>query len=319
MPQKYSLIGSGYTSMDRLIKLRSPAGVGFTSLISNADHSAIHYGGCSPNICYTLNKLGSPALPIMRVGADWNENGYRRYLEEAGIPLEAVVEIPGETTSACYILEDDSGNHITLYYPGAMDGKHFRPVEDSFFKDSAYGLMTVASVEDNRHFFEQCRKFEVPLILGMKMDTDAFPREFLYEILTYSSIFFANESEMEEVISIFGLDSIIGLFEKGRTEVIVITRGRKGSSFFRRTEGGIEEGKVGICETGGPVVDRTGAGDSYIAGFLHGYFRGRTIKECCELGSVCSSFIIEKMGCTANAPTEAELFGRYDEWKGSLK
>jgi len=162
MEKKYRLIGSGYTSMDHLIKIKSPASEGFTSLISNRDHNTIYYGGCSPNICYTLNKLGSPALPIMRVGSDWKSNGYKEYLEQGHVPLDAVTELPYETTSSCYILEDNSSNHITLYYPGAMDGKYFQPVDDAFFRLSDYGLMTVASKEDNQHFFEQCKVHKVP-------------------------------------------------------------------------------------------------------------------------------------------------------------
>lgn len=313
--KKYHVIGSGYTSMDRLIKIKRPAEIGFTSLISNSDHSRIYYGGCAANICYLLNTLGSSAIPIMRLGRDWEEIGYRRYLESGRVPLDAVEVLHQETTSSSYILEDESGDHITLFYPGAMDGRYARPVDDELFRRSSYGLMTVASREDNEIFFRQCRENGVRLILGMKMDTSAFPKEFLSELLHYSSIIFTNESESEEIVRLFGLESICDLFEQGNAEYIITTRGKEGSSCYFRDVSGIREISVGICPVEREIVDFTGAGDAYIAGFLHGLFQERSLEEACGLGSACSSFIIEAMGCTSNAPDSEALEQRYNAWK----
>jgi adenosine kinase len=61
-------------------------------------------------------------------------------------------------------------------------------------------------------------------------------------------------------------------------------------------------------------VDTTGSGDAFMAGFLYGYLKGRNIKDCCSLGSVLSSFIIEKVGCTTNAPTEQKFLERFDKF-----
>ena len=68
MENRYDVITSGYVSMDRIVKLQSPARVGFTSLISNRTSADICYGGCSVNISYDLCRLGVNAMPIMRVG-----------------------------------------------------------------------------------------------------------------------------------------------------------------------------------------------------------------------------------------------------------
>ncbi len=316
MNKRYRLIASGYASMDRLIKIHKPAEAGFTSLITNKDHAQIHYGGCSSNVCYILNRLGSAALPVLRVGPDWNTNGYREYLRAGSVPLDAIREMAGEITGGCYIIEDTAANHITLFYPGAMDGKHAEELNKEFFIQSSYALMTVASQEDNTLFLKQCKAHKVPLILGMKMDSSAFPELFLKELLYYSSIVFTNRNEESEIMKIFNLKSITGLFKECNTEIIVTTHGKNGSCCYTRTPEGFNTTMEEVCPVENKIVDYTGAGDAYMAGFLHGLFTGKTIQECCGLGSACSSFIIEKMGCTTNAPSWEELSARYTKWKG---
>ena len=118
---KYDVLTSGYVSMDHIIKIASPAQIGYTSLVTNADNTKIYYGGCSVNIAVALCRLGKKAMPVLRVGDDWEENGFKKFLEAAGVPLEGTTVIPGESTSTCYLLQDNNNDHITVYYPGSMD------------------------------------------------------------------------------------------------------------------------------------------------------------------------------------------------------
>ena len=96
---QYDVITSGYVSMDRIIKLKTPARVGFTSLVENRTSADIRYGGCSVNISYDLCRLGIRSLPVMRVGDDYEQIGFKRFLEEGGISLAAAEVVPGERTS----------------------------------------------------------------------------------------------------------------------------------------------------------------------------------------------------------------------------
>ena len=79
---QYDVITSGYVSMDRIIKLKTPARVGFTSLVENRTSADIRYGGCSVNISYDLCRLGVRSLPVMRVGDDYEQIGFKRFLEQ---------------------------------------------------------------------------------------------------------------------------------------------------------------------------------------------------------------------------------------------
>lgn len=311
---KYDVLTSGYVSMDQIIKIASPARVGYTSLVTNPDNTKIQYGGCSVNVAVALCRLGHVAMPILRVGEDWESNGFKSFLQESGVPLDATEVIRGEATSTCYLLQDNNGDHITIYYPGSMDKKYASPVSDEFFKEAKFGVVTVASRPDNEFFVEKCKKFHVPVVFGMKDDFDAFPTEFLKELLQESKIIFTNEVERKIIEDLFALDSIEKLFEIGKVDVLVTTLGKDGSVCYERTEDGIKEHHIGICKID-HVVDATGSGDAYISGFMHGYLQNKPVDECCRLGTALASFIIQAVGCCTNIPSIEALEAKAEELK----
>lgn len=312
---KYDVLTSGYVSMDHIIKIASPLQVGYTSLVTNADNAKVHYGGCSVNIAVALSRLGKKAMPVLRVGEDWESNGFKTFLQEAGVPLEATTVLKDEATSTCYLLQDNNNDHVTVFYPGSMDKKYAVPVPDEFFEQARLGVITVASKPDNRYFADQCKKHGVPIVFGMKDDFDAFPVEFLKELLSESSIIFTNEVEREIIERLYGCDTIEKLFEIGKVQILVTTLGKDGSVCYERTEDGIREHRVGVCRID-RVVDATGSGDAYISGFLYGYLNGRPVEECLRLGTALASFVIQAVGCCTNIPSAVELEQKAEELKG---
>ncbi len=311
---KYDVLVNGYVSLDRIIRTSTPLRYGYTSLVENSDNARIQYGGCSTNIAYLMAKLNMKALPLIRVGGDdYIETGFYDHLKNAGVCMDAVEIVPDETTSNCYLIADSENNHVTIFYPGAMDKKYAKGMNHRFFKEARTGIMTVGSYEDNLEFYRQCKAWNVPLVFGMKCDYDAFPEEFFKEVLLYSKIIFCNECERGEIQRIFGLEDITELFEKGNAEIIVTTLGKKGSVYYHKTKDGILSGHITAAEFG-KVVDTTGSGDAFMSGFLYGYLKGKSVKDCCSLGSVLSSFIIEKVGCTTNAPDEEAFLKRFNEF-----
>lgn len=310
--KRYDVIASGYVSMDHIIKINTPARTGFTSLVTNKDNGQIHYGGCSVNIAYALCRLGKRALPIFRVGPDYETNGFRRFLEQGKVPLDGIQVLEDELTSVCYLLQDNNNDHITIYYPGAMDGQFAGGMDDFLFEQARLGVITVASRQDNKLFFEQCQKFNVPVVFGMKDDFDAFPREFLKELLMKSRIIFTNQVEREMIEQLYGFEDITRLFDTGACEVIVTTRGGEGSVCYERTLEGVRREQIAICPVS-HVADATGSGDSYMAGFLYGYLQGLPSRQCCVMGSVLSSFVLQKEGCCTNLPTEEEFLEKFNK------
>jgi adenosine kinase len=301
---------SGYVSMDRIVEVDSPLRTGYTSLVLNRDNAAIHYGGCSINIAYGLARLGVTTMPCIRVGADYSDIGLERFLTEAGISTAAVTVVAEEMTSNCYLIEDAEGEHVTVYYPGAMDGRYFRPLEPGLFTGARLGVITVGAEPDNREFLNRCREQDVPVAFGMKGDFSAFPEEFLRDVLAYSSVIFLNRSESAAITERLGLAAITDLFASDRLRYVVVTAGGDGSVCHERGPSGVASVAVPVV-TGDRVVDTTGSGDAYIAGFLYGYLDGRPARECGRLGATLASFVVEARGCCTAMPTPDAFWQRY--------
>ena len=103
-------------------------------------------------------------------------------------------------------------------------------------------------------------------------------------------ITFANEQEILELIDAKNFDDVIS-FGKKLNKTLVITRSDKGSV-------GINQGEVTECKSQPDlkIVDLTGAGDLFAAGFLHGHVNKKSIKESLAKGTEMASKIIQQIG-----------------------
>ena len=308
---KVEVLTSGYVSMDPIIKLKTPAKVGFTSIVENQSSAEIFYGGCSVNIAYELCKLGIDAMPLIRVGKDYESTRFKSFLEDANVPTHGVNIIEEDITGYCYLLQDNNNEHITIFYPGAMDKKYALGFKEELFKDAKLGVITVASIDDNMDFFRKCQKFNIPIVFGMKDDMEAFPEYFLKEILKESKIIFTNEVECEIIKHINGITDIKELFIDGKVDILITTLGADGSICYIRKGEKIIEKRIEAIRINN-VVDASGGGDAYISGFLYGYLKDFDPEDCCRLGTIMAAHIIQKEGCLSNVPDESKLLGDFD-------
>lgn len=308
---KVEVLTSGYVSMDHIIKLKTPAKVGFTSIVENQSSVEIFYGGCSVNIAYELCKLGIGSMPLIRVGKDYESTGFKSFLEEAKVPTHGVNIIEEDITGYCYLLQDNNNEHITIFYPGAMDRKYVSGFKEELFKDVKLGVITVASIDDNMDFFRKCQKFNIPIVFGMKDDMEAFPEYFLKEILKESKIIFTNEVECEIIKRINGITDIKEFFIDRKVDILITTLGADGSICYIRKGEKIIEKRIEAIRIDN-VVDASGGGDAYMSGFLYGYLKDFDPEDCCRLGTIMASHIIQKEGCLSNVPDESKLLGDFD-------
>ena len=119
---------------------------------------------------------------------------------------------------------------------------------------------------------------------------DPFMQKRAYLLKNKLDITFANEQEILSLIDAKSFDDVIN-FGKELGKIIVVTRGDKGAIAIR----GNEVSECGIQE-GLKVVDLTGAGDLFAAGFLHGYINNLSLKESLEKGTEMASKIIQVIG-----------------------
>ena len=302
----------GYAGVDRIIRVAGAAEKGKTSLVLNRDNRNVTCGGNGSNVAICMAKLGCRVLPIMRVGADWETLGYRRELVDSGVYLDGITVVENETTSICHLIEDENGNHLTLTYPGAMDGKYVpESWDESLFQRARYGLVTVATRQDIERFLELSEKYRLPLVFGVRVDLESFPLPVFEKLLFSAEVIFMNEVEREFIER--EIASLQDIGQRGQAKHIVVTKGSLGSDVYVVTSSGMERIHADAAACWG-VVDATGAGDSYIAGYMYSYLKGHGAEECAVTASCEASFIIEKVGCTVGAPTEAQLLEKVQKY-----
>jgi len=131
---------------------------------------------------------------------------------------------------------------------------------------------------------------KVAMSLSDQFCVDRHKIHFLDLVKNKLDITFANEQEMTSLIDANNFNDVIN-FSKQLNKLIVITRGEKGSVAVRGQE--IFENDI---EKNLRIVDLTGAGDLFAAGFLYGYINKLPLKKCLEKGTEMSSKIIQQYG-----------------------
>ena len=131
---------------------------------------------------------------------------------------------------------------------------------------------------------------KVAMSLSDQFCVDRHKPHFLNLVKNKLDITFANEQEIKSLIEAKSFNEIIN-FSKQLNKLVVVTRGEKGAIAINGEE--IVESDI---HKNLKIVDLTGAGDLFAAGFLHGYINKLSNKECLEKGTEMSSKIIQQIG-----------------------
>ena len=131
---------------------------------------------------------------------------------------------------------------------------------------------------------------QVSMSLSDKFCVDRHKPHFLNLVKNKLDITFANEQEIKSLIETKDFNEVIN-FSKKLNKLVIVTRGEKGAVAVNGNE--VVESDV---QKNLKIVDLTGAGDLFAAGFLHGYINKLSTKECLEKGTEMSSKVIQQIG-----------------------
>jgi len=147
---------------------------------------------------------------------------------------------------------------------------------------------------------------EVSMTLSDSFCVDRYRDEFLEPMRSGTvDIVFANSHEIKSLYQTASFEEALAAIRKD-CKIAAVTRSEKGSVIVRGDETVVIQATK-IKE----LVDTTGAGDLYAAGFLYGYTTGRSLKECGDLGSLAAGLVIQQIGPRPrqNLRREAEQAG----------
>ena len=266
----------------------------FKNLLSKLKIEKTISGGSVANSIVGLSQLGNEVGFIGKISDD--ELGLKY---EIGLKKENVNFIYNKKketlpTGTCLILITPDSERTMCTFLGTAGKINENDVSSDAIKKSEIILLEGYLWDEGepKKAFEKAimNANKVAMSLSDQFCVDRHKPHFLDLVKNKLDITFANEQEILSLIDGKNFDDVIS-FGKNLGKLIVITRGEKGSL-------AIENGEVaefGIKKNLN-IVDLTGAGDLFAAGFLHGYINNKTLKECLEKGTDMSSKIIQIIG-----------------------
>ncbi|MEM6283651.1 MAG: PfkB family carbohydrate kinase [Chloroflexota bacterium] len=305
------VLASGYPSLDSIFATSHSPGVGETALLqsSPAQHRP-EFGGCGANVAVALSLLGFKAGVAMVVGDDEAGQDYVGYLQQRGVDTQDVTVLSGHHTSQSLLFRNPDGEYQNFFFAGAADawdGELTLKNADRVH----YGLITVDNWRHNMAFVAQLFNRGVPLIWQLKPDIAAFPEKSAAEFARKAAVILMNHIEATYLLKAMHLTDVAALIGE-QTHTVVVTNGKNGATVYTSS------GSTHVPAIAGRIVDTTGAGDGFTAGFIAGLLQKREAVICAQMGAIVASFVLEKIGCQTNLPSWDAMVSRYKIHSGDL-
>jgi adenosine kinase len=260
------------------------------------------FGGTAANIAFNLKQLGDEPIVLATVGAS-DFADYAAWLARFGIRSDYIRRLDGETSAGAYIMTDLEDNQIAAFHAGAMGRAHEASI------DAVAERYELAFVSPNgkRAMQEHARALKAAgkrVLMDPGQGLPLFERDELIELLDGAELLFANDYEWSLVLERTGLGEADVLRRVGAA---VVTLGERGSRILERGSAAVEIAPMRARQ----LVDPTGCGDAYRAGFAHGLARGRSLASCARMGSVLGALLAERHGTQSLALAPGEFEGHY--------
>ena len=266
----------------------------FKKLLSNLKIEKTVSGGSVANSIVGLSQLGNKVGFIGKVCDDDLGSKYEDGLKKENVEYfysKKKEELP---TGTCLILITPDSERTMCTFLGTAGKINENDVSADAIKQSEIILLEGYLWDEGepKKAFDKAinNANKVAMSLSDQFCVDRHKQHFLELVKNKLDITFANEQEISSLVDAKNFDDVI-TFAKQINKLIVVTRGEKGATAIN----GNEIVECGIKENL-KIVDLTGAGDLFAAGFLHGYVNKLSIKESLEKGTDMSSKIIQQIG-----------------------
>jgi sugar/nucleoside kinase (ribokinase family) len=266
----------------------------FKDLLSNLKIEKTVSGGSVANSIVGLSQLGNEVGFIGKVNDDDLGSKYEDGLKQENVKYfysKKKEELP---TGTCLILVTPDSERTMCTFLGTAGKINENDVSSDAIKQCETILLEGYLWDEGepKKAFEKAIQSanKVAMSLSDQFCVDRHKPHFLELVKNKLDITFANEQEIMSLIDAKSFDEVID-FSKSLGKIIVLTRGEKGAVAIN----GNEVVECGVKE-GLKIVDLTGAGDLFAAGFLHGHVNNLSLKDSLDKGTEMSSKVIQQIG-----------------------
>ena len=239
------------------------------------------FGGCAVNIVYGLHLLGIKAKPLSSAGRNFRDR-YLPRLNQLGIDVSHIaIDDTREHSASCMILNDAHGNQIIGFYPGpAVPGRQL-PSALAIIDQVALAVLAPEAAQLMLKQAQDLAPLKIPIILDPGQVISDFKRDEILALLELSTCLIANEYEYRVLQTNGGIDHQDVL---AAISHLVITRADQGVSIYRD---GQQYQVDAVADV--DIVDVTGCGDAFRAGYVYGMVENLGPIACGQLGCVMAA------------------------------
>jgi sugar/nucleoside kinase (ribokinase family) len=264
-------------------------------------------GGSAANTIAGIAALGGKTAYIGKVADDQLGSVFTHDIRAVGVAYNTPPLKGGLPTARCLIFVTPDAQRTMQTFLGATSQLGPEDVDMSAITSSkvlyleGYLWDQPRAKTAMREAAIQAKKagVKVSLTLSDSFCVARFRDEFKELIKNHVDILFANESEILSLYEVTDFDVALQHVRKD-AEIAALTRSEKGSVVVNGDEVHVIDAVKGV-----KVVDTTGAGDAYAAGFLYGYTQGLGLSTCGKLGGVMAAEVISHMGPRVEADVKA--------------
>jgi adenosine kinase len=260
------------------------------------------FGGTAGNIAYNLALLQCAPTILAAVGGDFEK--YREHLQKLNVhhldSLQIEERVP---TAVAHIITDDDDNQIAAFYPGALAAP--------YVKDIPQGDLAIVAAGNTMDMVELAQKIHakgIPFFFDPGQMLTALSADELRAAMQGAEVLFGNDYEISMLLRKTTLTAkqLLDI-----VPTVVMTLGANGSQVTTRER----EYRVPSVKAI-DVLDPTGAGDAYRAGFAAAWLKKLSLETCVQVASSVAVFAVESYGTQNHVFTLDDLKKRYESTYG---
>ena len=295
----------GWTIFDHVFRVERVPEVGETVTVSSPieEIDRTFWGGCAPNNAVAAARLGFRTALIMVAGRDFDERGYRPYLEQTGVDLQGVHVFSDGLSGHSFLFCDPEGNSVCISHIGVSERQEDITPDPHPLRQARAAILNYRFDRFTFAAGAMGRASGARIVTSGDLNTSSMSEQFV----AIADVLIANQFELERLAEKLGGRGIRGLLNLGPS-AIVGTSGARGAVVL--TPGGEEFVPPARARQ---VVDPIGAGDAFAGSTAAAYGRGIPLPFAARIGAVTASFVVEARGCQTNLPIWDRMAERYRE------
>jgi sugar/nucleoside kinase (ribokinase family) len=271
------------------------------------DRMELHIGGCAANTGIGLARLGIKTGIIGKVGQDGFGDFLIEKFRKEGLAVDGIKRDKLANTSVTMVMVDEEGERTFIHYVGANATLREEEIGLDLFSGAkilhlaGFYLMPGFDGEPASRILKKAKDKGLTTSLDTCWDSKGRWLKLLWPCLEVTDIFLPSIDEAREITGEKEPEKITGFFLKAGVKIVGLKMGEKGSLVASARE------SFWLKPYPVEVVDATGAGDAFVAGFLAGMVQGLGLKEAGKLANATGAAAVSAMGATDGVKSLAQV------------